>query len=273
MDAALEADLGLVDELMAMPTFPGNRVSRLSLHGQCVLAARLLLRQSASITDPKDLPPVVRFADAALNPDEGLARWRTTWTPGTHPKRSGECSLADGYAVFVNAHRTAAATGIQDVALRASNFVDHSFVERGEKTAVRIREAISVIVMEALENVREHANMLPGSSASVVVVQVAARNMWIVVLDNGEGIVETARPKMRDPAAEPRLILRQLITSKYEPTWRARGFGLPRMHDITNAAGGHFTILSRNACFVRGETADLPGGLPGTAVVATFPTV
>jgi anti-sigma regulatory factor (Ser/Thr protein kinase) len=225
---------------------------------------------------------------AALWPD-----WRESWVPGSRatvealftPEAVGESAdepnvIGTGYAAFVNPHLSRPRTSQHEVV---------NLLHPWLRTLTGIKslpdpllEALGVIVTELLENVRQHASRTDAGDPSKSLLHVwrtrgEEDRVYVSVLDDGPGIITTARSKIvGGDMMAPADLLRDLLIGKAPRRNPARGLGLPDVwkHADSHRAGLWITTGDMAlSCEGDGEPAvqTVPTGVRGTVVTLRFP--
>jgi hypothetical protein len=212
------------------------------------------------------------------DPDEILAEWRRTWTPGTrqnwlalfpHEEPSSELFAPEAigetgwrpdlfgpqFAAFVNPHRTGRVASRHHPLNRAFWPWLERLLPGSPKDGSEARRSfvtcVGTLMEELVSNISEHAAGTGPDVHSLVHASVTrggeGDRLHLAFADTGEGIIGTLRPKLWEQQASDMTLLRTAFEGGL-PGWGVgRGLGLPAV----------LTVCRRQAATLRVATGNL----------------
>lgn len=229
----------------------------------------------------------VQGEDAA----ERWPAWGESWVPGNRatvdalfgPKEAGESAdvpnlIGDRYAAFVNPHLSRPSGEQHEVV----NLIHPWLRQLLPRKAVKgeLLDDLGTIVTELVENVRQHASRTADAQPTNSVVHVwltrgTGDRVYVSVLDDGPGLVTTARDKVIDgQLMHVDELLRGVLLGSVAKHNPARGLGLPDVSKLVDTHGAALWLSTADR-FVSLEADELgiqamPFEVGGTVVTLRF---
>jgi anti-sigma regulatory factor (Ser/Thr protein kinase) len=227
-----------------------------------------------------------------------LKKWKYPWTSGTpsdpelFPREPDDTAPAiygrennRSHAAFINPHITARIQNEQVFSTRITSWLRSIVPPRAFQVDQEFIQDIQQVIYELLANVAGHAfEWRKSDLLSLVQLSITRGNrqetrdrVWVSIIDNGPGLIVTARPKIQDQSLSDEDLIKALFTRGYLQTnSRARGFGLPLVRTLCmkrpatelTVITGNMRLRYHNSSLVALQTSGLD--IQGTVVIAKF---